>query len=167
MLSQLTGTENDHRLTPRRLIADGAKHLADEAGGCWRLDAAISHLLELACQSKQRLFRRSGNATDCPNSVGPINPWLSRCGARIWQPRNYDGDIKVANITSYSVNPSLHHSVFEWPRILPIKNKLINTFALRNLFLLLRESGPASGSHKRSPKKISCTSTEHYFHHFN
>jgi hypothetical protein len=46
-LPLFTGTERYYRLTPKHLLTDGTKYLADIAGAYWLMDAAISHLHEI------------------------------------------------------------------------------------------------------------------------
>lgn len=43
-LSQFIGTEKYYRITPRHLLTDGSKYLAEEAECFWLMDAIASHL---------------------------------------------------------------------------------------------------------------------------
>ena len=43
-LSQFIGTENFYRITPRHLLTDGTKYLAEKAQSFWLMDAVASHL---------------------------------------------------------------------------------------------------------------------------
>ncbi|MGV0960071.1 MAG: DUF6876 family protein [Limnohabitans sp.] len=43
-LSQFMGTEKYYRITPRHLLTDGTKYLAENAQCFWLMDAVASHL---------------------------------------------------------------------------------------------------------------------------
>ena len=43
-LSQFIGTEKFYRITPRHLLTDGTKYLAEQAKSFWLMDAIASHL---------------------------------------------------------------------------------------------------------------------------
>jgi hypothetical protein len=43
-LSQFIGTEKFYRITPRHLLTDGTKYLAEKAHSFWLMDAIASHL---------------------------------------------------------------------------------------------------------------------------
>lgn len=43
-LSQFIGTENFHRITPRHILTDGTKYLAEHAQCFWLMTAVASHL---------------------------------------------------------------------------------------------------------------------------
>jgi hypothetical protein len=43
-LSQFTGTEKYYRISPKAVLTDGAKFLADTAGCYWLMDLYASHL---------------------------------------------------------------------------------------------------------------------------
>ncbi len=43
-LSQFTGTEKCYRITPRHVLTDGTKYLAEEAQCIWLMYAIASHL---------------------------------------------------------------------------------------------------------------------------
>ena len=46
-LAHFTGTERYYRISPRHLLTDGAKYLADQAACYWMFDAIASHLSEI------------------------------------------------------------------------------------------------------------------------
>ncbi len=43
-LSQFTGTEKYYRISPKAVLTDGAKFLADAVGCYWLMDLYVSHL---------------------------------------------------------------------------------------------------------------------------
>lgn len=46
-LGYFTGTTAYYRISPRHLLTDGTKYVAEAAGAFWLMDAAASHLNEI------------------------------------------------------------------------------------------------------------------------
>ena len=46
-LAQFSGTENYYRVSPKYLLTDGTRYLADQAECYWLMDAIASHLDEI------------------------------------------------------------------------------------------------------------------------
>lgn len=49
-LSQFTGTAQYYRISPKHLLTDGTKFLADQARCYWLMDAIASHLSEIGTE---------------------------------------------------------------------------------------------------------------------
>ncbi len=49
-LAQFTGTTQYYRISPKHLLTDGTKYLADHGKCYWMMDAIISHLCEIGTQ---------------------------------------------------------------------------------------------------------------------
>lgn len=50
ILTQFTGTEHYYPISPKHLLTDGTKFLADETHCYWLMDAIASHLAEIGTQ---------------------------------------------------------------------------------------------------------------------